>query len=157
MAILAHGMSNTSLHSIWRGMFGRCYNPNNKIYKYYGGRGIKICKRWHSFENFYKDMGNRPEGLTIERMNNDGNYEPNNCKWVSRKVQRNNQRPRSCGRCKQRWFRAWHKDSMAQYLNNSQSEFARQQKLIQSHISECLLGKAKYHRGWFFVLQEVPL
>ena len=60
-----HGRSGTPTHKIWTGLFDRCENPNNTGYQYYGGRGIKVCERWHSFENFFADMGERPEGLTI--------------------------------------------------------------------------------------------
>lgn len=66
----------------WEKMKDRCFNPKNKNYKHYGGRGITIIERWlESFDNFFDDMGERPEGLSIGRKNNDGNYEPGNCRW----------------------------------------------------------------------------
>ena len=68
----------------------RCLNPNNKRFKDYGGRGIMICERWMVFENFLADMGERPEGKTLDRINNDGHYEPSNCKWSTSKEQANN-------------------------------------------------------------------
>lgn len=89
-----HGMSLTSEHAIWKSMFQRCTNPNNKAYKYYGGHGIKICKSWRSFSNFFEDMGEKPKGLTLERINNNGNYELSNCKWATRTEQMHNQRIR---------------------------------------------------------------
>ena len=75
-------------------MTQRCYNPNHPAYANYGGRGICVCERWHSFVNFLVDMGEPPPGLTIERKENDGNYELGNCKWATRSEQRRNQRPR---------------------------------------------------------------
>lgn len=88
-----HGLSRSSEYAIWAQMKHRCYNPNNPAYKRYGGRGIQVCERWRdSFIAFYKDMGLRPEGLTLERRDNDGNYESSNCKWVTMKEQRRNSR-----------------------------------------------------------------
>lgn len=70
----------------------RCHNPNNHNYKNYGARGISICKRWMDFPSFLSDMGPKPHGLTIDRINNEGNYEPGNCRWATTKQQRDNQR-----------------------------------------------------------------
>jgi len=80
-------------YTIWSAMKTRCFNPNPVGYKNYGGRGIKVCKRWmNSFPTFLKDMGFSPEGTSLDRINNDGNYEPGNCRWATSKQQANNSR-----------------------------------------------------------------
>lgn len=81
-----HGMSYTDTFKIWAGILRRCLNSNFSGYKYYGGRGIKVCDRWLKFENFYEDMGDRPYNLQIDRIDNNGNYEPGNCRWVTAKI-----------------------------------------------------------------------
>lgn len=91
-----HGMSKSPEFAIWAAMIQRCQNPKNIGYKDYGGRGITICERWlNSFENFFIDMGPKPEKHSIDRINNDRGYSPENCRWATCHEQRMNQRPKS--------------------------------------------------------------
>jgi hypothetical protein len=90
-----HGMARSTEYTIWDDMIQRCTNPNNTAWNYYGGRGITVCARWlTSFEAFYADMGPRPEGLTLDRRNNDLGYSPDNCRWATWAEQGGNKRPK---------------------------------------------------------------
>lgn len=85
-------MKGNISYRTWRDMISRCANEKNRAYNHYGGRGITVCERWTKFENFYADMGDRPDGLQIDRKDNDGNYEPGNCRWATHTENGNNRR-----------------------------------------------------------------
>lgn len=97
-AITKHGHSpfrpsdRSPTYKSWTSMISRCRNPNATGYTFYGGRGIKVCERWFSFENFLADMGERPTNTTLDRKDPDGDYEPGNCRWATKREQQNNQR-----------------------------------------------------------------
>lgn len=85
-----HGMAGKPIYKIWTGMWNRCTNPNEKCYARYGARGVTVCERWQSFENFYADMGDRPKGTQIDRIKNEKGYEPGNCRWATCKQNQRN-------------------------------------------------------------------
>lgn len=93
-ATIRHGFNRTPTYATWANMLGRCKNPNRPDYKNYGGRGISVCERWLDFRNFLADMGEKPHSMSIDRIDNDGNYEPSNCRWATASEQRRNQRTR---------------------------------------------------------------
>lgn len=92
-----HGYYSTPTNRSWSAARNRCYNSNNKDYLHYGGRGIKMCERWNRFENFLADMGEKPDKLSLDRIDNNGNYEPKNCRWATYSEQNKNQRKRGKG------------------------------------------------------------
>ena len=84
--------ARTPTYRTWQNMVQRCTNQNHTHWEYYGGRGITVCERWLTFDKFLEDMGSKPEGLTLDRINNDGNYELSNCRWATRSEQNFNRR-----------------------------------------------------------------
>lgn len=134
-----HNQTDSPTYKSWKGMHRRCYNSNYKRYPDYGGRGIGVCERWHSFENFLEDMGERPKGKTIDRIDPDGNYEPSNCRWATPEEQSRNIRGKGY---------YWRPDTQkwgAQIsLNGSHIHlgyFNREEDARQAYIK----GKKKYH------------
>lgn len=96
--VIKHGHAASLVHPAsptyrsWQGLKRRCESPNDPAYRDYGGRGIKVCERWASFENFLADMGERPQGTTLDRVDVNGNYEPANCRWATHRQQSRNRR-----------------------------------------------------------------
>jgi len=138
-----HGKRYSSVYKSWAGMLQRCENKNNVAYQRYGGRGIAVCERWHVFEEFYKDMGDCPKGLSLERIENSKGYFPKNCCWATPKEQANNTRNLN-------WFFAYNESTGEWEECDSQAEFARKHKLSRSAISMCLNENYKQHKGWTF-------
>jgi hypothetical protein len=88
-----HGMYGTKVYKAWVDMKDRCNNPNKLGYKNYGGRGIRVCQQWIDFKSFYADVGDPPSSLhSLDRINSNGDYEPNNVRWATRQIQNSNRR-----------------------------------------------------------------
>ena len=129
----SHGLSGTRAYSTWRTMVYRCTSPKSPNYAYYGGRGIRVCDRWQTFENFYADMGERPEGLSIDRIDNDGNYEPGNCRWATRNRQQRNSGNAKLTQADVDWIRS--------RPGLTQSEMARRLGVSAPQVSLIMRGK----------------
>lgn len=116
-----HGASKTATYRTWRSIINRCENPNTQSFHLYGGRGIKICARWRSFSNFLLDMGEKPIGMSIDRIDNDGDYEPSNCKWSTNKEQSSNTR------------------------RNHRITYMGETKILTQWIEDCNLSKSSFY------------
>ncbi len=138
-----HGKSKTKAYQVWDKMLRRCYNSEVFDYKNYGRRGIRVCKRWHKFENFLKDMGQPPEGLTIERIDNDKSYSKKNCKWATRYEQRHNMR-----RAKSyRYYVVTSPTGSKIYIDNLR-EFCREHNLDNGAMGVVAQNRRRAHKGW---------
>lgn len=129
---VASPVTSHPLWHIWSGMRDRCRNPNSKNFKYYGGRGISVCPRWESFANFASDMGSRPPGTSIDRIDCDGHYEPGNCRWATKAQQVANRKRRFA-----------HKRSITwRGITRTSAEWAKQLGLTRRAI------QMRLHHGW---------
>lgn len=122
----AHGQKGTPEYSVWVDMKARCFNPNVKSYKSHGARGITVCSAWLRFEAFYEYMGRRPgPGFSLDRMNNDGDYEPGNCRWATWSEQNLNRRNAVIINYK---GKLWAAIDLAQHLNMKPDTLRKQVK-----------------------------
>ena len=92
LAHRTHQMTSTLAYKSWNSMKNRCLNPNHNKYNYYGGIGVKVCDKWMTFEGFHEDMGDRPKGTSLDRINPFGDYEKDNCRWADKNTQLKNTR-----------------------------------------------------------------
>ena len=129
-----HGLSTTPTYSSWKMMVQRCTNPSAVNFAYYGGRGITVCERWrNSVEAFFEDMGERPEGTSLDRIDNDRGYEPGNCRWTNRNQQQRNSRNSKLTQADVDWIRS--------RPGLTQREMARRLGISGPQVSRILSGK----------------
>lgn len=142
----SHGLSKTRPYYQWENIVGRCTRTKNVAYKDYGGRGITICERWMKFENFYEDMGEKPEGKSIDRIDNNKGYSPENCRWATLTEQmrnrRNNRMIEICGikKCLSEWCETLnieHNEMQRMYKIKSNNKVAK--IFMKNHEEELAL------------------
>jgi len=140
---ITHGDSGTRLHNIWNGMRDRCRRENHPMFKHYGGKGIKVCDMWNDYLNFkyWAELNGYEEHLTIERRDNDGDYEPSNCKWATRKEQSNNQTHSILNRFTETELRVIQVNYYSSTLN--QAEYAKSVNMTRSSFQKLLAGGYK--------------
>lgn len=130
----SHGQVGTGAYSSWGAMKQRCTNPRHRDYARYGGRGVTVCAQWMSFAGFFADMGERPPGMTLERIDNDGNYEPGNVQWANRFAQARNRSNKRLTEADVRWIR-----SKAETMRHK--DIAAQLGVSRTYVSEIIAGK----------------
>lgn len=155
-----HGMSKTNIYKIWAGLYTRCYNQNSHTYKYYGGRGIKICERWRDFKLFFEDMGERPDNLQLDRIDPDKDYCKENCRWISKSENSSRARTRAIDITSQK-FGKWtvlHRNINPPNRNHvyyiCRCDCGYESSLIGSMVrtgktNGCMNCKNIAHRGWY--------
>jgi hypothetical protein len=151
-----HALVHHPLYSIWKGMKQRCYDPACKRFDRYGGRGIAVCERWRrSMEAFVYDMGPRPHGYTSERINNDGDYCPDNCKWATRKEQNRNQCDTVLSMTKALDIRRRFNEG-AESLGVLAREYCVNKRAIYSIVNNHIYHDPAYQRTRFHPLKSGP-